>query len=56
MEKKIRKIIQSAKYSDESWEEVMERINKEGGADVKSLYRIVGIILDEIDGKEEKKS
>lgn len=49
MEKRIRQIIQTAKYSDESWEDVLSRVNKDGGADLKALFRIMGIVLDEIE-------
>lgn len=49
MEKRIRKIIGTAKYKDETWEEVMLRVNREGGVDLKIIYRIIGVILDEVE-------
>ena len=53
MEKKIRKIIGRAKYKDETWEEVMFEINKQGGVDLKITYQILGVILDELNDKKE---
>jgi hypothetical protein len=53
VEKRIRKIIGRAKYKDESWEEVMIEVNRQGGVDLKIMYQIMGVILDELDGKKE---
>ena len=55
MEKKIRKIIGRAKYKDETWEEVMLEINRTGGVDLKIMYQMIGVILDELDDKKETK-
>lgn len=49
MEKRIRRIIGRAKYGDETWEEVMTEINRTVGMDLKTVFQLIGVILDELD-------
>lgn len=50
---RLNKILDTVKYADESWADVLERINKDGGIDAKSLRRILGVVLDEIYDKKD---
>lgn len=48
MEKRAKKILNTIRYGDENWEDVLIRVNREGGVDLKTLFRLVGIVMDEL--------
>ncbi len=50
--KKLHKILGTVKYADETWVDTFERINKQGAMDIKTVYHVLGVVLDELDGKE----
>ena len=43
------------KYEDDTWADVLERANKEGGIDIKLVYKVLGCILEELDDRKETK-
>lgn len=49
MQKQLRKILGTVKYSDETWVDVLERVNKDVGIDIKTCYKLIGVILDELE-------
>ena len=50
---RLYKILGTVKYADESWSDVLERINKDGGVDIKTTRLVLGVVLDELHGREK---
>lgn len=53
MEKKLRKILGTIKYGDETWSDTLDRVNKDFGIDIKICYKLIGVILEEIERIEK---
>ena len=51
MQKRIEKILGTVKVKDERWPDLFDRLDEEGRIDMKSVILILGIVLDELDGK-----
>ena len=49
MRKKIHEALGVFKEGGETWQQIIERINKEEGFDLKTAMLLIGIILDTID-------
>lgn len=52
-QQKLHKILGTVKYHDETWEETLERCNKDGGVDTKTLQRLLGVVLDILYGSKK---
>ena len=52
--KQLHKILGTVNYADETWVQTLERINKQGAMDVKTVFQVIGVILDELDGRKKE--
>lgn len=56
MKEKVEDALGTLKGEDETWGDVFDRINTERGVDVKTIFKVLVCILEELDTKpvEEK--
>jgi tetrahydromethanopterin S-methyltransferase subunit G len=56
MNEKVAKLLQTRRYKGETWADVLDRVNRHGGVDIKILYKIIGLVLDEVTKDNEKET
>ena len=56
MRNKAKKILGTTKYADESWADTIDRVNRDVGVDIKTCYKLIGVIMDELDEHDKEKT